>query len=103
MPLQQQKLLPVGFTQITGITNGAAVGLGTIPRKPAGTGLEANCAIIQAEGASIRWRDDGTDPTASVGERLLADQDFMYTGNMKLFKAIAIGANAILNVSFYRG
>src|SRR5215471_10280162 len=47
-----------GYTQLTGIV--AATGLTPIPGG-------ANCAMIQAEGDQIRWRDDGTNPTSTVG------------------------------------
>ena len=40
----------------------AAVALGTLPSG-------ADRAVVIVEGGPVRWRDDGTMPTASVGER----------------------------------
>lgn len=81
----------LGYQQLTGIS--AATGL-TVP-----TG--ANYALIQAEAQSIRWRDDGTNPTASVGMIITANQYIEYTGNLATFKAIEVTGGAIVNVSYY--
>jgi len=52
------KLNPLGYAQITGISSAVLV-----PNVPAGTVAFS----LQANGASIRWRADGTNPTATVG------------------------------------
>ena len=49
--------IPRGYQQI--VMDSAAQGL-TVPRN-------ANGAIIQFENWSVRWRDDGTDPTSTEG------------------------------------
>jgi hypothetical protein len=84
--------IPVGFQQITNLT--AAVGL-TVPEG-------ALIALIQAETQSVRWRDDGTDPTAGVGNVITADSILLYTGKLSAIKFIQATATAKLNVSFYR-
>lgn len=59
-------------------------------------------ALLQAEGAPIRWRDDGTDPTASSGMILYpGDAPFPYDGPLSAIKFIQTAATGILNVSYY--
>lgn len=53
----------LGFAQVA--TSGTAAALSSIP---AGT----ERAWIQAESANVRWRADGTSPTASVGMIILS-------------------------------
>jgi hypothetical protein len=68
-----------------------------LPSPPAGT----RRAIIQAEGGDLRWRDDGTDPTATVGMRVLAGGELRYDGaDMSVLKLF--GANGtVANISYY--
>lgn len=87
-------LTPLGYEQITALTTAATL---TVP-----TG--ATCAIVQAEAVDVRWRDDGTVPTASVGELLYAlGFDLWIEGAARLaaFKAIRTAAGSIVNVSYY--
>ena len=58
-----------GYQQITDLSS--SVGL-TVPTvTPEGLNGKPVFALIIAEGAPIRWRDDGTAPTASVGMPLV--------------------------------
>lgn len=91
--LQNPVFTPLGFSPITALST--AVGLGTIP--PGTT-----TALIQAVGQSVHWRDDGTNPTTTVGTILPAGASFWYSGTFAAFKAIELGASAKLNVSFYQ-
>ena len=84
--------LPVGYQQITSVSASTALTI------PAG----ANVALIQAEAQAVRWRDDGTAPTASVGMSLAADETLPYTGNLSAIRFIEQTAGAKLNVSYYR-
>jgi hypothetical protein len=64
--------------------------------------LNARWALLQAEAQTVRIRDDGADPTASVGFPLLVTGDaLVYTGNLKGLRVIAATAGGILNVLFY--
>jgi hypothetical protein len=83
---------PLGYRQITELS--AAVGISNIP---AGTQM----ALITAEGQNIRWRDDGTDPTDTVGMLLTTGQTLSYNGPIEKFKAIEVTDGASLNVSLY--
>lgn len=86
---------PLGYQQIT--TLSAAVGLAV----PAG----AQRALIQAQTQSVRWRDDGTNPSATVGMLLgvtTGPSDyFEYDGNLSAIKFIEAAASAALNVTYY--
>lgn len=84
-------LIPLGYQQLTSLSS--AVGL-TIP-------ANTTVALIQAETQSIRWRDDGTDPTTTVGMVLSAGESMFFTGSLAAFKAIEITASAKLNISYY--
>lgn len=87
---------PAGYAQVT--VSGSAVPLPSIP-------ASANKAIIQIEtGDSIRWRDDGTAPTSTVG-MLLYPANIIELSNQKSinnFQAIGVsGGGVVLNVSYY--
>lgn len=86
---------PVGHQQIT--TLSSAVGL-TIP---AAADKRANCAVIQAETQNVRWRDDATNPTSSVGMVLAAGADMFYDGDLSAIKFIEVTSSAKLNVTYY--
>jgi len=89
--VSDKKLSPLGYEQIT---VDSAKGL-TVP-----TG--ATHALIQAQDQDIRWRDDGTDPTDTVGVVLKAGYDIWYTGDLSAFKAIQTAATGKLNVVYYK-
>lgn len=82
----------LGYTQITSLSS--ATGLGTIPQG-------ATLALITPETQSIRWRDDGTNPTASVGMPVTAGAYLSYDGDLNRIKFIEQSASAKINVSFY--
>lgn len=85
-------MIPKGYQQITDLS--AAVGL-TVPSG-------ARFALIQAETASVRFRDDGTSPTATVGMLLTAGAaPWLYDGNLAGVKFIQVSAGGALNVLFY--
>lgn len=82
-----------GYEQITSLSTAA----GFTP--PAGSLY----AVIQAENDDIRWRDDGTNPTSSVGMLLTEGSILHYTAHLLgSLKAIEINGSGILNVSYYK-
>jgi hypothetical protein len=82
----------LGYQQITNLA--AAVGL-TVP---AGTTL----ALITCETQDVRWRDDSTDPTATVGYPLAAGVELQYAaGQIGQLKFIEQAASAKLNITYY--
>lgn len=85
----------LGYEQITDLD--PAVGL-TIPD---GTSF----AVIQCEGAGVRWRDDGTSPTAAVGMILNVGEELIYDVGQGLdrLEFFELSTASILNVSYYGG
>ncbi|WP_186126361.1 hypothetical protein [Burkholderia gladioli] len=84
-------LTPKGYQQVT--STGTAFALAP----PAGSRI----ALIQAEAQALRWRDDGTAPTTTVGMLLNAPNSVEYDGNLSALRFIAATAGAILNVTYY--
>lgn len=84
-------LQPLGFQRITSLSAATVL---TVP-----TG--ARLALLQCETQNVRWRDDGTDPTATVGALLRTGTDFWYSGKLSAMKFIETTASASLNVSYY--
>lgn len=81
----------LGYQQITSLSAAASL---TIP-----TG--ATMALITPETEGVRWRDDGTDPTDSVGMPIAAGAYFNYDGDLNRIRFIQQTATAKLNVSYY--
>lgn len=81
----------LGYQQITSLSS--ATGL-TIPQ---GTTL----ALIVPETQNVRWRDDGTNPTASVGMPIFVGSSLSYDGDLNRIKFIESTASAVLNISYY--
>jgi len=87
-----QKEIALGYQQITVLT--AAVGL-TVP-----TGTRMIRIIPESQ--AVRWRDDGTNPTATVGQPLAVGAELIYTANAAgVLKFIEQTAGAKLNVTYY--
>lgn len=83
----------LGYTQLTSL--GSAVDLGTIP-------AGAETVILQAEAQNVRFRDDGTNPTATVGMILVVNTMYEFTtAQIARMRVIQAAASAILNISFY--
>lgn len=84
---------PLGYQQITSLSAAATL---TIP-----TG--AATAVVTPESQDVRWRDDGTAPTASVGMPITAGQPYTFPTATVLsaLQFIEQSASAKLNVSYY--
>jgi hypothetical protein len=81
-----------GYQQVTALSSAAALTV------PAGTLL----AVLQAEGADVRYRDDDTNPTSSVGMIIAAGTSVVYNGQLSRLRFIESGGTAKLNVSYYK-
>lgn len=86
----------LGYEQLTSLSGSSSL---TVPTSSGGQ--KANVALLIGETQSIRWRDDGTAPTASVGMLLAAGQPFLYDGDLTKIRFIEATASAKLNVSYY--
>lgn len=91
-------LVPAGYHKYTGLssakdlTDGAAFTLTAA----------MYVVILKAEGAAIRWRDDGVAPTASTGMPLAVGVEMVYHGPLSKLQFIEQSASATLNASFYQ-
>src|SRR5579863_2278610 len=83
---------PLGYQQLTSINS--ATGLNA----PA----EATIAEIIVEAQGIRYRDDGTAPTATVGMPVATGASFQYAGDLTTIQLIEQTSGAIVNVSYYK-
>jgi hypothetical protein len=101
---------PLGYQQIsTAAATGLTVPKGSAPGEApqaAGVGSATSgavFAVIAPEIGDVRWRDDGVDPTTSVGMLLSAGTILIYTGKLQAIKFInAVAASgAKVNVSYY--
>lgn len=81
----------LGYEQITSLSAATAL---TVPGG-------ATLAVITPESQSVRWRDDGTNPTSSVGMPLTLLTTLSYDGNLKNIRFIQQAASATLNVCYY--
>ena len=89
----------LGYQQITDLSS--AVGL-TVPLlAPDGSNQKPTFALIICETQGVRWRDDGTSPTASVGMPLAAGVPLQYDGDLNKIRFIQQTASAKLNISYY--
>ena len=87
-----QQFAALGYQQIT---LSGATGL-TVP-------VGANLAIIAADTAAVRWRDDGTAPTATIGMHLSnTGEPLQYSGPLAKIQFIAETGSPVLNISYYR-
>jgi len=99
----EESLKPLGHQQLT-TTLSAAVGL-TVPANAIANGVTkagARLALIRCETTSVRWRDDGTAPTTSVGMLLDVGETLWYNGDIQLLRFIRTAAGAVLDVAYYR-
>ena len=83
---------PHGFEAIASVSSATALTV------PAG----ARVALIQAITQNVRWRDDGTDPTGTVGMVIFAGQDpWLYAGNLDNIRFFEDAASATMTISYY--
>lgn len=82
---------PLGYQQITV----SALSTLTVP-----TG--ATEAFITVENTAVRYRDDGTAPTAAIGFPLLAGQQLVYSGTLATLQLIAQSGTPVVDVLYYK-
>ena len=89
----------LGYQQIANATLANATSL-TLPTPPAGA--YTLYAVIQANGGVIRWRDDGTAPTATVGMLIPSGGELCYAGDLTQIQLIDGGSGTpIADISVY--
>lgn len=82
---------PLGYQQITSLSASTAL---TVP---------AGCtrAVVVATAQAVRWRDDGTAPTSTIGMPLAVGTERVFTGGLSAIRFIEQSASAVLNISYY--
>jgi hypothetical protein len=89
----------LGYQQITSL---ATVQSLTVPTRDAqGMSVKPSLALITPLTQTVRWRDDGVAPTATVGMPLLAGVTLQYDGDMSRIQFIEVTASAELNIAYY--
>lgn len=88
-------LAPKGYQQISAATLAAATAL-TVPGG-------STAAVVTSDTAGVRWRDDGTNPTAAIGMPIAAGQSYTFNGAAQLaaIKFILQSGSPVLNISYY--
>jgi len=81
----------LGYQQITNVSASTALTV------PAG----AVRALIQPQTQAVRWRDDGTAPSATVGMPLAVGTTLDYDGDLTAIRFFEQAASAALNVVYY--
>ena len=89
-------LAPLGYQQISAGTLAASTSL-TVP-------AGATFAVVQVEASTVRWRDDGTAATATVGMILTPGSTLTLSGAAELaaVQFILQSGSPILDVSYYK-
>lgn len=70
-----------------------------LPSMPTAT----TAALIIVEGQTMRWRDDGTAPTATDGMLMNVGIEYMFVGNLQRLQFIETTATSTMHVSYYKG
>ena len=86
------KAKPNGFQQITSLSASTALTV------PAGSIF----CVFMCEAQAVRWRDDGTAPTAAIGILLPVNTPYEYWGDLAAIRFFEAAASAKLNVSYYK-
>lgn len=90
-------LQPKGYSKITSLNTAKTLGGGSLGAVPAG----AKYALIKTETQAVRWRDDGTNPTATDGMLIDVGDEFWYTGQLRSLSLLETAASATVHVAFY--
>jgi len=85
-------ITPKGYQQIADVST---------PAKTLTVPAGANQALIIPLTQAVRWRDDGTDASATVGMPAAADTPFWYIGDLTALTFFEQVAGAELNISYY--
>ena len=84
---------PLGCFQLTSLATAT-----NLPTPPAG----AKLVNLTIESEGVRYRDDGTAPTASIGELLQPGGPWPYSGTLTAIQFIQVGASAVIDGCFYK-
>ena len=94
--------ISLGFSHFDSLVTATGLGGGSLV---GGIPIDAVFALIAVETQDVRWRDDGVNPTPSVGTLMKVNTNnnyLIYQGPLSKFKMIAQTAGAKATVSFYK-
>jgi hypothetical protein len=89
----------LGYQQITSLSSAQSLTVPVVDLQ--GCACKPSIALIVAETQAVRWRDDGTAPTASVGMPLAVGVALQYDGDLSKIQFIEQVGSAKLNISYY--
>ena len=89
---------PGGYLPLGGAQFALSVSSATALTVPTG----AVWATICVEGQAVRYRDDGTNPTASTGMPIASGACIAYAGNLAAIKFIAQTGSPTIDVIYYQ-
>ena len=98
MEIQDQNLEYGGFERLA--VSSTAVGLATIP-----TNMAIVLVQVDIESNDIRFRADGTDPTATTGTKAKVDQILWMSNSAEEwsnFRAIRESADSVLSITYWK-
>lgn len=90
------RLTPCGYQQITSIASAKSL---TVPTTCGATPV--TLARITIEAQAVRYRDDGSAPTATVGMPMAVAASLDYSGALSKIQFIEQTSGGIVNVSYY--
>lgn len=100
MPIVTDRMTrALGYQQVNAAGTAATFNL-TVPTNR--ENIKPRFAVIQAEAQALRYRDDGVDPTATVGMLIPSGTSIDYTGDFNKIRLINATAGAIANISYYQ-
>ena len=82
---------PLGYQQITDLSGVTALSV------PNG----ARFALISVDGKTVRWIDDGQNPTPTFGMPQGTGTTLIYEGDLTTIRFIETAPSAILDISYY--
>lgn len=89
----RDKFAPLGYQAIGSLSG---VQVLTVP-------AQAVFCLLRAETKDIRWTDDGTTPSTTVGQVLMfLDPAMWYAGDLTALKFFEDDASALLKVLYYK-
>ena len=90
-PTVAGSLIPAGYQQIAGLAGVTSL---TVPPG-------ARIAVISVSGSGVRYRDDGTAPTAALGMPIAAGGSLTYVGALAALQLIPQIGNPTLDIAYY--
>lgn len=94
--------VPLGYFQIAAGGIDAAIAIAAASAAAIAIFAKGPVTLkISCEAQAVRWRDDGTAPTAAIGMPLAVGVEMTYVARSKNLQFISVVAGAILNVTAY--